>query len=198
MGGLKEMMTGEPVHGRLLEIKTYPLDGGRVIVEGRLRDDRKVLGYNWDQTERRPGVVHHMIVRFLLGGWPLTIQEAEAEMPGVPHELCTLTRESVEKVVGLQIVSGFSDEVRRRLGGIEGCTHLTHLIVTMGPAALHGFWTQLSRRPRPIPSSLDEFAGLDYLKNSCLLWREDGPLLEHLRRKIEEIKEEGRAQGGDL
>jgi hypothetical protein len=126
-----------------------------------------------------------MRVRLLVGGWPVTILDAEAEMPDVPHELCPTTLESAKRIVGLSIVSGYSEEVHRRLGGIQGCAHLTHLIVTMGPAALHGYWTQISRQRRPIPRSLDEFLGLTNLINTCKLWREDGPFMQMIQKALE-------------
>ncbi|MFH1138371.1 MAG: DUF2889 domain-containing protein [Pseudomonadota bacterium] len=177
MSRLTELITGPPVHERRLEIKTFPANDGQVLVEGWLRDERLVDGFHWNGGARPAGTVHWMCVRLLVGNWPLKILDAEAEMPGVPHEMCPTTLDSVQKIVGLPIVSGYSEEVRRRLGGVAGCTHLTHLIVVMGPAALHGLWTQASTQKTPPPRSWEEMPGRPYLVNSCKLWAEDGPLL---------------------
>ena len=185
MNRLKEMINQEPVHERRVEFRTYPMDNNQVIVEGWLRDERLVTGYHWDGRDRPPGVVHWLCVRLLLGEWPLRVLDAEAEMPGVPQDFCRDTQESVKKVVGMSIVSGFSEEVRRLIGGVEGCAHLTYLIVAMGPAALHGYWTQRSRRPLKVPRSLEDIAGLNYLINSCQLWREDGPMIQLVRETLE-------------
>jgi hypothetical protein len=192
MSRLKDLIRNTPVHERRLDFRTYPLENDRLIVEGWLRDEQLVPGYHWNGKPRPTGVVHWMCVRLLVGGWPVTILEAEAEMPDIPHELCPTTLESVKRIVGLAIVSGYSEEVHRRLGGVRGCAHLTHLIVTMGPAALHGYWTQQSRQRRPIPRSLDEFQGLTTLINSCRLWKEDGPLMQMIRETLERQEEEGR------
>jgi len=192
MTKLKELIGNTPVHERRLEFRTYPLEGDRLIVEGWLRDERLVPGYHWNGESRPTGVVHWMCVRLLVGGWPVTILDAEAEMPDIPHELCPTTLESVKKIVGLSIVSGYSEEVHRRLGGVQGCAHLTHLIVTMGPAALHGYWTQQSRQRHPVPRSLDEIEGLATLINSCKLWKEDGPLMQMIRGNLEKHEEKSR------
>ena len=181
----KDLIREAPVHERGLTFKTYPVGHDRVIVEGWLRDERLVPGFHWNGQSRPPGVVHWMCVRFLVGGWPLSILDAEAEMPGVPHELCPTTLESVKKVINVDIVSGYTDEIKMRLGGVEGCAHLMHLILAMGPAALHGYWAQRSRKPRPLPSSLDEVPGLSLLINSCQLWREDGPMMQMIREAME-------------
>jgi len=96
----------------------------------------------------------------------------------------------VKKVIGVPIVAGFTEKVRGLIGGVEGCAHLTYLIVAMGPAALHGYWTQRSRKRRPVPESVEEFSGLQYLINSCALWREEGPMVQEVRRVIRERKKE--------
>jgi hypothetical protein len=190
MSRLKDLIPGPPVHQRKIEIRTFPLDNRQIIVEGWLTDNRLLAGYHWDGRPRPPGVVHRLGIRLLVGGWPLTIQEAEAEMVEIPHELCRTIEDSLNKTIGLTIAPGFTDQVRRLLGGLEGCSHLTYLLLAMAPAILHGFWTQLSRQPRPIPQSLEEVQGLSYLINSCRLWSEDGPLLQMIRETIEKAGRE--------
>jgi hypothetical protein len=185
MGSLKDLVQNSPVHERNLKITTYPVDEGRLVVEGWLRDERLVKGFHWDGRERLPGVVHWLCVRLLVGGWPVSILDAEAEMPVIPHDLCPTVADSVKKIIGVNIVSGFSTNVRKRMGGVEGCAHLTSLIVAMGPAALHGYWTEQSQRRRPLPFTMEDFPGLRLLTNSCYLWRKDGPLLERVRKTIE-------------
>ena len=185
MGTLKELIKESPVHERQLTLRSYPLADGRLIVEGWLRDERLVEGYHWNGAPREPGVVHWMCIRFLVGDWPLTILEAEAEMPDIPHELCPSTLEGIERVVGLKIVTGYSEKVRGLFGGVKGCNHLTHLMMVMGTAALHGYWVQHSRKRRPMPRSLEEFEALPQLVNSCALWGEDGPIMKELRAAIE-------------
>jgi hypothetical protein len=188
MNRLKGLIHDAPVHERRMEFRTYPLEENKVLVEGWLRDERLVEGYHWDGRKRSPGVVHWIGVRLLLGGWPLTILDAEAEMPEIPHELCPTTLDAVRKIIGVSIAPGFSDQVRKRLGGVRGCSHMTHLIVAMGPAALHGYWTQSSRTPRPVPRNLDEFPGLNYLVNSCQLWKKDGPLMRNIKTFLDKQK----------
>ncbi len=189
MSSLKDLVNDRPVHERRVEIRTYAVEDEQLVVEGWLRDERLIDGFHWDGRARPPGAVHWMCVRLLVQGWPLTIKDAEAEMPTAPHELCPTVMEKVKNVIGVPIVSGFSEEVRRRLGGIEGCAHMAHLIVSMGPAALHGYWTHRSRKLRPLPRTLKEFPGLEYVINSCELWREEGPMVQAIRERIEKQAE---------
>jgi len=181
---LKELIREKPVHRRGIEMHSYPLEDGSLIVEGRLKDDQLTPGYRWDGERRPAGTVHEICVRILVGEWPLRILDAEAEMEQIPHELCPTTQESVRKIIGMTIAAGFSNEVRRRLGGIRGCAHMTFLVMAMGPAAIHGFWTMKSKTRRPLPKSLEEFSGLSMLMNSCSLWRKDGPMLRYIKEKL--------------
>jgi len=167
-------------------VATYPLEDFKAVVEGRLEDERLVDIYrHWDTRPREKGPVHGLVVRFLVGEYPLTILDAEAEMPVVPDERCAEADQSVKKLIGMTITSGYSERVRNLIGGTAGCTHLTHLAVAMGPPALHGFWTLFAQHPRPAPKSLEELEGLSVLLNSCHLWTKDGPFIQKIKDRIE-------------
>lgn len=191
MRRLKDLIQGPAVHQRKIDIRTIPVENRQIIVEGWLTDHRLLEGYHWDGRPRPPGVVHRIGVRLLVGDWPPAVLEAEADMVNIPHELCGPVADSVKKIVGVAVAAGFSEQIRRRLGGVEGCSHLTHLILAMGPAILHGFWAQHSRQPRPVPRSRDEVQGLPYLINSCRLWQEDGPLLQLVDETIARLNPAG-------
>ena len=127
-----------------------------------------------------------MCVRMVIGGSPVSIIDAEAEMPGgVPHELCRTTLDSVKEIIGLSITSGFSEEVHKRLGGRKGCNHLTSLILAMGTASLHGYWINKLRKRPPVYRSMDDFREQNKVVNSCKLWTEDGLMMQKLRKAIE-------------
>ncbi len=184
---LKNLIKEAPVHERLIEVRSYPLGEDQLIVEGRLRDERLIQGYDWNGEQCSPGIIHLMSVRLLVGDWPVTIFDAEAEMEEIPHRLCSTILDGVKKLIGLQIMSGYGEKVNNLLGGIRGCNHLTYLIVSMGTAALHGYWTSYSRSRHPIPRSLDEFTGLSNLINSCKLWKEDGPIIKEIKDEMKRI-----------
>ena len=176
------------IHQRVLDLSTYALDDEKVLVEGSLRDERFRPTYDLSGRKREEGVVHHMVIRLVVGGLPLRILDAEAEMPHVPLPLCVTTRESVKKIIGLKIKSGFGEKVHKLIGGVEGCAHLTHLLTVMAQEALHGYWTQKMGKPEPPPGSLGEIEGLSYLLNSCSMWRKDGPIMQEIKAFLESRK----------
>jgi len=184
MPSLREKINVAPMHSRSLELKSYPFDEDRIIVEGVLKDERFKRGYGIDGEERREGLVHHMGVRLLVGGMPPTILDVETEMSHVPHELCHTTQETVKRVIGLAIKSGFGEEVHKMIGGVEGCAHLAHLVMVMGQEAVHGYWTHKLASHPPAPRPFEEIEGLSYVINSCALWREDGPLHREIKASL--------------
>lgn len=176
-----EKLKGEKVHTRSIRIDTYSVDEERVIVEGILEDTRPQPIYTIAKQRREPGRVHGMAVRLLLGGMPTEILDAEADMLTVPMEICREAVDSVKNLIGMPIVYGFSKAVKDRISGTEGCNHLTSLILTMGSAAVQGMAAHRGRTPPP-PEARE--AMLEYVKNSCCVWSEDG---DHYRRTLEEI-----------
>ena len=176
------------IHQRVLNMSTYALDEEKVLVEGSLRDERFRPIYDHSGQRREEGLIHHMIIRLVVGGAPLRILDAEAEMPHVPLPLCETTRESVKKIIGIKIKSGFGEKVHKLIGGVKGCAHLTHLLIVMVQEALHGYWTHKMRKPQQPPGSLEEIEGLSYLLNSCSLWQKDGPIMQEIQEFLEARK----------
>jgi len=191
--GKLEGRKGERVHTRTLRIDTFAVDDEHVIVEGSLEDTRHLPSYSLAQKARPPARIHGMTVRLLIGGFPARIVEAEAEMPEVPLEECRRAAESLNKLVGLYIVYGFTKEVKDRLDGVEGCSHLTSLVLTMGSAAIQGTAAHHARKP-PAPELA---AGmLEYMKNTCCVWREDGPTYRRVREEVRAAMEGSGSSSG--
>ena len=184
MGSLKDLITGQPIHSRSIDMKTYALDDGTILVEGWLREDRFQPVYDLTGQKIEAGPVHHMAIRLKLGGAPLTILDAEAEMVHVPLDFCRGTLETIQKVVGLEIRAGFKKKVRALMGKEQGCVHLNHLLTVMSQAAFQGYVTHRRRKRQPVAESLEAVEGLDALLGSCRAWAHDGPKVNRLKAAI--------------
>jgi hypothetical protein len=90
--------------------------------------------------------------------------------------------------VGLRITSGFTKKVRELVGGVKGCTHLTHLVLTMAPAVMQGYWTLRSIRASRDERSVHEHQRLEMMEktlaDTCYAWRQDGPAMTNLRKEL--------------
>jgi len=178
--GLLEKRTGEKVHNRTLEIFTYPMGDRGIIVTGELIEKRLQPGYGISGEIREPHTVHHMIIRMSIEGLTFTITEIEVEMPSVPREACLETAQFLNRLVGMNIASGFTLKAREIVGGRNGCAHLLALLMAMAPAAVQGFWVHHTAKPVEIKKSAHLME--QYLIDTCWVWRREGPLATDLLR----------------
>jgi hypothetical protein len=175
---------GKKLHTRNIEVTTYDYDGQRIIVEGFLKDDRFQESYAITGGTFPSGVFHHMAIRLLVNCSNLLIEDVEVDLIAVPREVCRETIDCLTPIKGLTITKGFTSKVKNIAGGNKGCTHLVELILAMAPAVIQGIGAHQSQKP----SSLDfdqAKAVFRFLVNTCHVFREDGPVVEMLKKKLD-------------
>jgi len=168
------------VHGRQLEITTYGHENDAVVVEGRLTDNRHRETYYFSSGESRPpGIVHDMIIRIVVRGPELVIDDIDVDMLTVPRKECLEVKNSLKPVIGMKIKSGFTERVKAKVGGAKGCTHLVALLLTMAPAAVQGAFSAVAQQP----VDTEKYSGtaMKFLENTCWVWRSDGELIKETR-----------------
>ena len=173
---------GRKIHTRNIEISTYESDAESIIVEGRLKEDRLIPFYLTSEKKHPPETIHNMVIHMRIESSSLTIQEVEVKMPGIPHEECIQTQSSLQKLSGMQIAPGFTSKVKKDLGGIKGCLHLTTLLLSMAPAIIQGYWVYRNKEKRDDEISPEILN--DYLIDTCWVWRKDGPLAGKFKQKV--------------
>jgi hypothetical protein len=176
---------GQKIHTRRIDIATYEGAADSVIVEGTLHVERLFDMHLATGEVHPPGTIHHMVITMEISNPALIIKEIEVDMPTVPHEDCRQTQGCLNSIKGIPIVSGFTAKIKHLVGGTKGCYHLVALLTAMAPAAVQGAWSMLSREPLD-PEFLAPLA-MERMKNTCWLWREDGPLVENFRKFSESV-----------
>lgn len=131
---------------------------------------------------RKAGIVHHMRICLKVDISSLTIADIEVELPATPKEECGELRKSLETIKGLTMTSGFTSNVKSRVGGRKGCIHLTTLLLTMAPAVLQGYWVHGDRDPKRRNISSEHME--KYLIDTCHVWRREGPLVKKIAGKL--------------
>jgi hypothetical protein len=174
---------GEKLHTRNIKVTTYDYDGQKIIVEGFLKDDRFQESRVITGEKFPSGVIHHMAIRLLVNCSNLLIEDIDVDLLSVPREACRETIGCLAPIKGLTITKGFTAKVKKLIGGKKGCTHLEELILAMAPAAIQGYATYQSRKPVVFDPDYEKMI-LEFLVNSCRVWREDGPFVEMLKKKL--------------
>lgn len=171
------------IHGRQIAITTYDYGSESVVVEGRLTDNRHTTTYYFsDGQSRPPGVVHDLVIRMVVKGPELVIDDIDVDMETVPREDCREVLNTLKPLIGMKIRAGFTEKVKAKIGGAKGCTHLVALLLAMAPAAVQGAWSAVARQPvDPVKYS---GAALSFLENTCWVWRSDGELMKETREKL--------------
>ena len=176
-------------HKRSIEVATYPSGDDHIVSHGRLSDIR-LKDYFKFTGERVPsGMLHDMEIILLLKTPRLIIEDVEVFIKTVPREDCLLMEKSLNPVIGMAVTGGFSAKAREIAGGKMGCTHLVHLLTTMAPAIMQGYWAYVFQKKPDMSKvkrsgSSDSLAG--GLKDSCFAWREEGDAYQKLAKLIKE------------
>ena len=164
------------VHTRDISIRTFDLGDHWILVEGTLVD----RGHEQEPDKASKGaeLIHHMVIRLKVKGPGMLIEQAEATMPHHPREECPQVLPSIRNLGGVEIAPGYSMKVKKAIGGVKGCAHLTSLVIAMGESAVQGYWSAYEKgRIGLREKTIKKFI------NTCHLWREDGPIVKKLREE---------------
>ena len=170
----------ELIHERGASVKVFEIGVDKILIEGILTDERFCPSFIYSlQRFIDPGIVHRIIVKMVLSLPKLIIESAEADMLAVPMEMCKEVKDVVSKLVGIPLTRGFRENVRKSLGGKNGCIHMNNLLLFMSTAAIQGSYTYYNRVREDGRLKRADFDG-SLIINSCHLWREGGPFAQRL------------------
>jgi len=166
----------KPFFKRYIEISVID-DGDRLRIKGSLKDCR------FGDT------LHEIDAFIIINPWDGEIKEINGHMKTLPLEECVKGLETLKELVGVSIKPGFTDIVKNTVGSSRGCTHLATLVTNMGNVSVQGRSaysrmkiTDENTRLNIIRSNVKNLG----LINSCVSWREDGPIVRKLRRQIQD------------
>lgn len=189
MSRLAGLATG-CAHRRRIDMSTYPVDDTHILSTGKFIEERLEPYYKITGERVESGPLHNLEILMLVRIPEMVIEDIEVLTGTLPRQDCHDVVHSLEPVIGLAIKGGFSAKVKELAGGIKGCTHLVHLLCTMAPAVMQGFWALSYRNKRERDKnsvSRAERMGT-MLKNSCYSWREDGSAYQKIMSYVNSKK----------
>lgn len=177
----------QPLHTRRVTCQGYFRRDGLFDIEGHITDEKSYDQQDEYRGDMRAGdFVHNMRIRLTMDV-KMTIVDVEATTDNSPYRICGQITPSFKKLIGLRIAPGFHREVKARLGGVHGCTHLVELL---GPVATTAFQTIDSDRAQELHAAWEaEHGGAAPARpggarkgpptvlNTCHAWAADGEVV---------------------
>src|SRR3546814_4539248 len=92
-------------------------------IEWRIVDTKSYPFANQDRGEIPPGeALHDMSLRLTIDE-DFKVHDIEAVTDYSPFTLCPAVTPNFKRMIGAEIKAGWRQQVRREVGGVEGCTH---------------------------------------------------------------------------
>lgn len=170
----------KPLHYRHIATSGFARSDGLFDIEGQLQD------ISPDGTDLifktvPPGTPIHDMRIVLTVDRDLVIQAATARIENGPTKFCPEIETAYAALRGMRIGPGFKREVKARLGGVQGCTHLTELVSVLATTAMQTlFAMQRTERGSRRPADGQSRMPRPSLVDSCHTHRIDGEAVKVL------------------
>ena len=165
---LSEPAERDHIHTRAFDCRGYRRKDGLWDIEGRLADT-KTYGFPNDyRGEIAAGeAIHGMAIRMTVDD-DFVIRAIEVVTDDSPFAMCGDITANFQGLVGETVGAGWRQKIRRVVGGVRGCTHLTELMGVLAATAFQTIYPLRNRTtstqsapsgtvpgPRPRPPMLD-------------------------------------------
>jgi hypothetical protein len=126
-------------HRRSIDVQIYARGNGLWEVDAHITDvrSRETHLVNGVLPAGRP--IHDMLLRLVVDE-RFNIVDAGAQTDAMPYPgQCNTYGDVYERLIGLNLMRGFRQAVKERLGGVQGCTHITELTQALPTAVVQAF-----------------------------------------------------------
>lgn len=147
-------ITRQELHFRRIDMRGYRRSDGLYEVEGRVTD-RKAADFTPASGGRSVPAgepVHDMGVRLVYDD-RLVVHEVQTFTSAAPYPVCPEAGRALQSIKGLRMTKGWSSEVRSRLGGARGCTHLMELLLPLATTAFQSLGGNRAGLPEPVDAT---------------------------------------------
>ena len=166
------------IHTRKIDFAGYERDDGMFDIEAHLTDTKSyAFSNNW-RGNIEPGVpIPGMWLRVTIDD-QFVVQDVEASTDHSPFAMCPDITPAYKALKGLTMGPGWRQAVRQKVGGIQGCTHLTELLFPMATVAIQTIRPLQNHRRKLADSDSRRSAGKPFVLNTCHAWAEFSPVVK--------------------
>ncbi len=175
--------TRRPVHTRRFECTGFERSDGLFDIESRMTDTRADDSDLLFKVVPAGSALHDMRIVVTIDAG-LVIRRIETHTDLSPSRYCTEINAAYACLEGVTIGAGFMKEVKTRLSGPNGCTHLTEML---GPIATTAIQTLMAssnnRKDSHQPADESGPVGLKSMTDTCYAWRAGGEVVRFVEQR---------------
>lgn len=148
---LSEPAAREHRHTRRLDMRGYRREDGLWDIEGHMTDTKTYQFENEHRGTVTPGTaLHDMWIRLTLDD-ALLVHDIEVTLDKGPLAICPAIAPNFAVLKGLRIAPGWYLKVKKLLGGVNGCVHLTEMLGPMATVAFQTIGPSRVKSPDGVP-----------------------------------------------
>ena len=174
---LSEPVARRHLHTRTVVIEGFAREDGLWDLEGRMTDAKTYAFPNQDRGVIAAGEpLHDMRVRLTIDS-ELRVHAVEASTEASPFRICPEIAPNYRKLEGAVIGPGWRARIREAVGGREGCTHISELLMAMATPAFQTLYAERERKAADTPPGRRRPGKRPHWVDSCYALRDDGEII---------------------
>lgn len=164
------------IHTRDIKTQAFRRDDGLWDVEASLLDLKDKDFHLASGVKPKGQAIHQMVLTVTIDT-KFNIVDAHAKTHAAPYDdHCKTIEPDYKKLIGLNLVNGFRGDVKERLSGISGCSHMTELCSVLPTVAIQAFAGEIFK-------VVDHGSGtMPFQLNRCHALRTDGETVKRYHR----------------
>jgi hypothetical protein len=181
---LPESTPRKHVHTRSIDCRGFEREDGLWDIEAHMTDKKTYqFSNNWRGEVPIGEPLHEMLLRVTIDD-NFVIQDIIAVTDNSPFEMCPNITSAYKALVGIQMGAGWRKSIRTKVGGVQGCTHLTELLFPMATVAMQTLWPLLRQRKNQADSDLGDSDKKPLVLDTCHAWATDSPVVKEHAKKF--------------
>ena len=163
------------IHTRKIHTQVFRREDGLWDIEASLLDT-KGKDFHLASSMRAKGEPIHQMLLTITIDTQFNVLAAKAESLAVPYPgFCESITPEYEKLVGLNLISGFRAAVKNLFKGMKGCSHITELCSVLPTAAIQAFAGEVLQSKVEGEAHPDQ---MPFQLNGCHALRTDGEVVK--------------------
>ena len=170
---LPEELPRKHAHTRAISYQGYEREDGLWDIEAHMTDTKTYNFRNSWRGEVKVGEpLHEMLLRVTIDN-EFVIRDVVAVTDNSPFKICPEITSVYKTLVGIRMGPGWRKAIRKKVGGVQGCTHLTELLFPMATVAMQTIWPLLNHKRKAVDSDTpksDKSSNRPIVLDTCHAW----------------------------